>query len=221
MNELEFAQQFKPEGPVTAAGVLARHLATPDPQELREAAEAQRAAAAAESLRETRAMLNAMNGDPLGHLARAQAQAASARDVVRDLEDQLATARQRLERAAGAMVDFGAQADEVLSRSAQQAGTQDLLGEAKRALAEYRVEQMLARAAASPAVTRAGRPFGAAARSEPVTCPECLAAGATPEESLLLHLDPAPLPVPAVPSEAETDWRARRHAYSGSREIVR
>src|ERR1019366_4676979 len=122
-----------------------------DPQELREAAEAQRAAAAAEALRETRAMLNAMNGDPLGHLARAQAQAAACRDEVQSLQDQLSTARQRLERAAEAMVGYGAQADSVLSRSAQQAGTPDMLGEAKRAAAEYRVEQMLARAAATPA----------------------------------------------------------------------
>ena len=40
------------------------------------------------------------------------------------------------------------------------------------------------------------RPFGGAGglavRSEPVTCPDCIAVGATPEQSALIHLDPTP-----------------------------
>jgi hypothetical protein len=35
-----------------------------------------------------------------------------------------------------------------------------------------------------------------AVRSEPVTCPGCLEAGATAEESFLIHADPAPVAPP-------------------------
>ena len=37
---------------------------------------------------------------------------------------------------------------------------------------------------------------GIAVRSEQVTCAGCIAVGATPDESFLLHSDPAPVPVP-------------------------
>jgi hypothetical protein len=34
----------------------------------------------------------------------------------------------------------------------------------------------------------------------------CLKYGATPEQSFLIHQDPSPAPVPAVPSEDEREW---------------
>lgn len=54
------------------------------------------------------------------------------------------------------------------------------------------------RARMAEAAARAPRPFGSgfAARSEPVTCPECIACDATPEESWLIHNDPQPMPLP-------------------------
>lgn len=55
-----------------------------------------------------------------------------------------------------------------------------------------------------------------AVRSEQVTCPGCVAAGASAEESFLIHADPAPPP-------PETDWgEADRLLAPGySREIAR
>jgi hypothetical protein len=37
---------------------------------------------------------------------------------------------------------------------------------------------------------------GAVRRSDGVTCPECIKAGATADESFLIHNDPQPMPVP-------------------------
>ena len=221
MDELSFAAAFKPGPPTSAAEVLARRLATPDPEELREAVEAKRAADARAELAETRRMINAMNGDPLGQLSLAQSEAASARDVVQDLEEQLSRGRERLQRAAERMVDLGQAADQVLARSVQQSDGADLLAGPRKILAEERVERMLARAAAQP-VSRS-RPFarrgGDAGPGEP-TCPECIAAGASAEESWMIHNDPAPDPVPDD-WEPELDWLTERHAYSRSREVIR
>ena len=54
----------------------------------------------------------------------------------------------------------------------------------------------------------------------------CLKYGATPEQSFLIHQDPAPETPPAVPSEGEREWldslqgRAERRTY-GYAEIAR
>src|SRR5438094_806752 len=66
----------------------------------------------------------------------------------------------------------------------------------------YAYGGLLARRKAEQAerVARRGRPFGrgAAVRSDggDVPCADCLAMGATPEESFLIHSDPQPVPVP-------------------------
>ena len=60
----------------------------------------------------------------------------------------------------------------------------------------------------------AGRGRGAV-RSEPVTCPDCVKYGATPEQSFLIHQDPSPLEPPAAVSEAEQDWLSGRDAERG------
>jgi hypothetical protein len=148
MDELEFAAQFRPDGPVTAGDVLARQLATPDRRELEQEAVERAAAAEAEERRENLRLANYQRGDPLGQLTRAQAAAGQARDEVRDLESRLADARETLSRAQSAVQEWGTTADELLF--ARRSVTPDLLAEAKRAAAEVRVEEMLSRAVRYP-----------------------------------------------------------------------
>jgi hypothetical protein len=216
MDELEFAAQFRPAGPVTVQDVLTRQLALPDRRELEQDAADREAAAARAERDETRAMLNATRGDPLGQLSRAQAVVASCRDEVSDLEAQLEVARGRLHRAAESLVDWQDQADEILSVSAQRSRTPDMLAEAKQVAAGLRVDAMLA--ARSQAPRRAPRPFagrGSVTRSE--YCGYCIADGVSDEDSYLLHSDPE-LNCPVTPPEQMA--KAER-AHRGGREVSR
>jgi hypothetical protein len=148
MDELEFAAQFRPDGPVSVAQVLARTLATPDRAELEQDAAERAAAVEAEERRENLRLANYAAGDPLGQASRARAAEASARDEVRDLERRLGDAREVLSRAQSAAVEWGASADEILY--ARRSITPDLAAEAKRVAAEVRVEEMLFRAVRYP-----------------------------------------------------------------------
>ena len=79
---------------------------------------------------------------------------------------------------------------------------------------EYQA-QLRAEAAAQRAVRSAGRPKGrgAAVRGEHVDCAKCREAGATPEESFLIHNDPDPVPLPPS-GPADAEWSqpvAERH----------
>src|SRR5512135_2124216 len=96
---IEFQRQFVADGPPTLNDILARH-AGPDPQEALQLA-AERAADDERAERaENMRLMNYQMGNPLGELTRCQMAVASARDRVRDLETQLATAREVLQRAA-------------------------------------------------------------------------------------------------------------------------
>jgi len=195
--------------------VLRRQLAMPDRAELEQAAAERAAADALAERRETTAMLNALHGNPLAELSRAQQAAAAARDEVNDLEVRLAGARERLRAAAESVVDFGAAADEVLNASARRSSP-DLLQGAREALTDVQLRQM--------AVARSGRerpPFahgGHAARSEPVTCSECIKLGATPEESFVLH---SVLGRPLEADEVPDQDKAERRGYGHYAEAVR
>lgn len=228
MDEFELIEQFKPGAATSVAEVLARAAAMPDRAEIEEAAAERAAADARAEQRETQAMLNRMAGDPIGNVSRCQQAVAEARDQVADLESQLEAARGRLNRAAENLVTWSDAADEVHRASVQRSSRPDLLGPAKQVLAEQRVERMLAERAAHPQQARRPKDRGGVAvrSDQPVTCKDCLKYGATPEQSFLIHSDPAPEPVPAIPSEEERDWlnslqgQAERRTY-GYAEAVR
>jgi hypothetical protein len=148
VDELEFQQQFVPDGPVPLNVVLARHAA-PDLLELEEAAADRAAEAERQERLEARVFLNRARGDPLGNLSRATSAVSAARDRVADLEAQLESARAVLSRAQSNMAEWGRAADEVLM--SPRVITEDLAAGAKRALAEAKVERMLSRAAAESA----------------------------------------------------------------------
>jgi hypothetical protein len=206
MDELEFAAQFRPAGPVTVQDVLARQLA-PDRTDIEEAARAREAAAAREEAAETRRMLNHQAGDPLGQLTRAEASAGAIRDEVRDLEGRLDEARGRLHRAAEQVVDYRAAADQIMVASVRRSSAPDLLAPAKKALADKRVERMLAERSARPR-QQASRPFASRGavirRSE--QCVWCVEQNVSDHESYLLHSDPefnVPVTTPGQAAQAE------------------
>jgi chromosome segregation ATPase len=146
-EELEFARQFRPDGPVTVDAVLARQ-AGPDRDELEEAAAERAERDAAEERDAARAMLNYQMGDPIGHLSRATSAVSAARDRVRDLQGQLESAQEVLSRAESNMAERGREVDQV--QMARRAATPDLLAEAKRAAAAVKVDAMLERAVRYP-----------------------------------------------------------------------
>jgi len=189
MDPIEFQAQFVDDGPPTLATIFARALAADrgDLDEARRAAEDQ---AAREERRENLALLNRQAGDPLGQVNRCQLAVSAARDEVNDLRSRLADAEERLARAAGALVDFETEADQVLAASARRSQTPDMLAEAKRVAAELRVEQLLAARSQAPGRRPKGHGGNAVRADQPVTCQECIAAGASPAESFLIHQDP-------------------------------
>jgi hypothetical protein len=89
----------------------------------------------------------------------------------------------------------------------------------QRAHAAFAEATRAAVAAAESGLTRPERrPFASglvAVRNEPVTCPECIACDATPEESWLIHNDPQPMPVPAdwAPVDAEAGRSGEVNVY--------
>jgi hypothetical protein len=219
VDEIEFAQQFTPSGPPTVNDVLSRRLA-PDWEEI-EAARRERASAdAAEAARENMALANRQFGDPLGNATRAQMAVAEARDKVRHLEEQLETARGVLHRAAGEYVDWQEQA-EIVTATASRSAPHDLLAGAREALTDHQVRQMAAQRSQAPG--RHPKGHGGLARRSEVTCHECIAAGASPEESWLIHQDPdaqieaemVDLSEMTVAAFGRQD-RAERRTYTGS-----
>jgi hypothetical protein len=208
MDEVGFAESFRPSSPVSVQDVLRRQLATPDRAELEQAAAERAAADALAERRETTAMLNRMQGDPIGNVSRAQLAVASLRDEEADLTAKLDAVRGRLRQAAEALVDWSATADDVLSATAQRSHTPDLLAPAREALTDHQIRQMAAVRSQAPG----RRPFGHGghARRSEVTCHECLKVGASAEESWLIHNDPCPPEVPDFPSEAELDMFGQR-----------
>jgi hypothetical protein len=204
---------------------LERGLLQQARQDRLEAAAEEREQGAREANRQARleatALVNKQLGDPLGELSRAQAAAGMARDEVADLEGKLAKAKAKLSRAEDNVQFFATrmqQVTESVSRSAPD--EHDLLAGAKETLARMRVEAML-KAPLKPAPLALGlRPFasrsaGAAVRSEPVTCPDCLAMGATEAESFAIH-HPELLPESTVQPE-----QAGRHRAAHAPEITR
>lgn len=159
----------------------------------RELAAEKREADEREAARQDRldAMLfsNAQNGDPLGQIQLARAAFTVADDQVRDLSAQLARAEAKRDRAQSNITFFASRAQQ--ANQLAQRSSNDLLAPAKEALAEaasQRVERMLA------AVSRPkGAPVspGYAVRAETqLDCTHCAEAGASAEESYLLHADP-------------------------------
>jgi hypothetical protein len=218
IDELEFQASFKPSGPVTLQDVLARHLA-PDRADLEEAARTREKAAAREEAAETRRMLNYRAGDPLGQLTRAEASAGAIRDEVRDLEGRLEETRGRLHRAAEQVVDYRAAADEIMAASVRRSSAPDLLAPAKKALAEERVERMLAERSARPR-RQAPRPFASVSRTtvRSEQCVWCVEQNVSDHDSYLLHSDPefnVPVTTPGQAAQAE------RRGHAGYAEIAR
>jgi LuxR family maltose regulon positive regulatory protein len=112
MDELEFAQQFAPSGPLTVNDIFRRQLAT-DWEAHEEARREREQAEAREAQRENMAMANRQMGDPLGNVTRCQMAVGEARDRVRALEDQLTEARRVLHRCADEYVTWSEQAEVV------------------------------------------------------------------------------------------------------------
>ena len=156
MSEIDFAAQFRPPAAASVDAVLQRRRATPDMDELRQAAEEKAAKEAISQAQEARAMMNRAAGNPQGELSRAQHLAGAARDKVRDLEDQLAKARSELHLRAEQVVDFSHAVDEVYAASARRSDD-STFGAAKRAAAAAHVDATLARASSETGVTDAHR----------------------------------------------------------------
>jgi hypothetical protein len=219
MDEFGLIEQFKPGPATSVAEVLARAAAAPDREEIEQAAAERAAAEARAEEREQMMMLNRMSGDPLGNVSRCQAAVSELRGQVLELEDQLQAARGRLDRASENLAHWSGQADEIHTAVARRSSQpDDLLAPAKQALAEARVERMLAAVQARPAgrPKEVSRSRGVAVRSE--HCHWCTEQGATDEQAFLIHNDPEhPLPVTspeqwAQMQQAEQADRAeRRH----------
>jgi hypothetical protein len=216
MDEFGLIEQFKPGPATSVAEVLARAAAMPDRDELVQAAADRAAADARAERREAEAMLNRMAGDPLGNISRCQAAVSEARDRVTDLENQLEEARGRLSRAAESLAHWSGAAEEVHRASIQRSDPGDLLAPAKQALAEERVERMLAAVRARPA----GRPKGevsrsrgaVAARSE--SCQWCIDQNVSDHDSCLLHSDPEyNVPVTTPEQAQQQAEHAERRGY--------
>jgi hypothetical protein len=221
VDELELVEQFKPGPATSVAEVLARAAAMPDRDDLVQAAADRAVADARAEQRETQAMLNRMAGDPLGNVSRCQAAVAEARDRVNDLESQLETERGRLHRAAEQLVHWSEAADEVHRSSIQRSDSADLLAPAKQALAEQRVERMLAEVRARPAgrPKEVSRARGAVAvRSE--SCQWCIDQNVSDHDSYLLHSDPE-LNVPVTTPEQAAAKAERRGRDDYGMEIAR
>lgn len=123
-----------------------------------------------------------------------------------------------------------AEATGAVSRSAPSFGVDGLVFECREALREHAEYVARTRQAWQAAQAGAERPpfagrGGGVVRSEPVTCPNCIALGASPEESFRIHHEDAdgnmlaaapdvPVSVPPDDSEravyAESGWEISR-----------
>jgi hypothetical protein len=159
---------------------------------------------AAEERAEALMLANRMGDDPLGGLRRARADFDAADDVVRDLAGKLEKATARRDRALESVQFLSRRMDEITGL-AQRSAPPDMLAPAREALKAHREYVQASRAAwqAVQSGTPGRPPFargGVAVRSEEeVTCPECIAMGADPQESFWIHhsdADGNPLSVP-------------------------
>ena len=171
--------------------MLTRKLAAPDLDELAEAAAEKAAADARAVQREQLLMANRAAGDPLGQVSRYQAAVSELRGEVMDLETQLEAARGRLNRAARTWCTGAIRRRRSVPPSRGAATRTTCWDRRRRSHAEYVAASRAAIAAmAAGTPRRARRPFGGVVRRSEVTCHECQAAGANPEESWLIHHDP-------------------------------
>jgi hypothetical protein len=189
-------------------------------------------AAAAETHAESLAFGNRQAGNPYGNLSLARNRLAAADDETRDLEAQLAKVRQRRDRAQAAVeywAQRAAQLHQAVSRSAVPSDPVERAARHAHDVFRELTRQKFADATAGrPSGAR--RPFasrGGATGPEPA-CAECRAAGATVDESFLIHNDPHPEPVPDdwEPAQAEADrliraGYTRETARLAAREIAR
>ena len=221
MEPAEFQAQFRPPAAGSAAEVLAKAAVMPDLGDLAEAAAERAAADARAAQREELLMANQAAGNPIAQVSRYQAELAEERDRVRDLESQLEAARSRVSRVAANLDHWSAEADAVRTAVARRSDNSgDLLGPAKAAHREFAAATRAAiEALEAGTPRRAPRPFaghGNITRSEPpVECPECVEAGCTWEESVLIHHD-ADLARNPDPDHAERYQQVR----AGGRDYV-
>jgi hypothetical protein len=166
-------------------------------------------AAAAVERREQLEFFNAQAGDPLGHLSLARSRFTAADDVVRDLTEQLRKAERRRDRARGEIEWWATQLEPV-----EQAAQRSRVPSDPVEAAVYRAHETFKETTRAMRSGARLRPFGRGVivRSEPVDCADCIAAGATAEESFLIHNDPSPVP---VPDDAEAE-RLMAAGYSRS-----
>jgi hypothetical protein len=211
VDQFELIEQFRPAPATSVAEVLARAAAMPDRDDITEAATERAAAEARAEQRETAAMLNRMQGDPIGNVSRAATAVSEARDRVNDLESQLETARGRLTRASESLAHWSGAADGVIATARRSAATDDPMEQAQRrahaAFTEITRTKMAARSARAP--RRAARPFasrGSVTRSE--CCQWCIDQNVSDEDSYLLHSDPE-LAVPVTTPEQAAERRHR------------
>jgi hypothetical protein len=211
MDAATWIGQFAEDG----LSPLERSMALASMRDRKDELDAQRAQAdkdaAAAQRREEFLLLNARAGDPVGEMSRARQAWSEADDMRRDALDQLRKADARIARAERS-IEFWAARLEPVTQAAQRSRVPSDPVEA----ALYHAHQAFKETTqAMRAEARAARPKGGgyAVRNEPVTCPECLAVGADPTESFLIHhmtADGQPIsevpdrPVPApVPDDAE------------------
>ena len=186
--------------------------------------QADRITAAAER-REALEFANHQAGDPLGQMSLARSRFAEYDDLCRDLADQLRRAEVKRDRARDNLEFFAARAQEtreLVSRSAPADPVSATLARAREVHREF--ARNTRSALSDAALGRRPKGGGYAVRSDqPVTCPDCIAAGATPDESFLLHNDPDPVPVPDG-AEAERLMAAgysRSTAELAARPVIR
>jgi hypothetical protein len=216
MDELEFLNERSANltGLSRVLALAAADDARADAADARARAERQ---AEAERRAEVLAWGNRQLGNPLGELSRFRSEHAEADDRVRDLADQLEKATKKRDRLAEAIRGRTQQLDEItasLSRSAPLNDPVTVAADvARTAFLEHAAYVARSRQAWQAAQAGTGpRPFasrgGVAVRNEPVTCPECLKCGFTPEQSFEVHhsdvngnpisasSDDVPVPVP-------------------------
>jgi hypothetical protein len=124
-------------------------------------------------------------------MADVQAEIAGHREAIEKLERRLG----RYKRQAAAEAEAVSRADAMASRSAVLDPVEAAVQRAREAHREFGRNTRTALSGA--ALGRRPKGGGYAVRSDqPVTCPDCITAGASAEESFLIHSDPSPVPVP-------------------------
>jgi len=204
---------------------LQRSWALSAMRESKDAADASRdeaeKVAAAESRREALEFANIQAGNPLGELSRARAALSDADDLRRDALDQLRKADRAVARAQSNIEFWSARLEPVTQVAQRSRVPSDPVEAAQwHAHEVFRARTSALRTEAREVSRSRPKGSGGVVRNEPVTCPHCLAVGATPTESFLLHhSDVNGEPVAAEPV-AVSDG-AERVASAGYVELTR